>query len=342
MKTVIGLYDDRNDAQQVQQELTNSGFDRGQIDMMQNGNVKSSLTSAGVPNEEADLYAEGVRRGGTLVTANVDDSRTNEAVDIMNRYDPVDIHNRSSMWRDEGWTSYDETAEPYAEGSTERDYQRYRENERTMDTTNQRNVEGEQSIPVVEEEMTVGKRQTQSGGVRVRSYMREVPVEEQVTLREEHVNVERRNVNRDATAADLDNFREGTIEMTETSEEAVVTKDARVVEEVTVGKSVEQHTETIRDTIRRTEVDVERIPAGERQEFRRDYEQNFADTEHDYEDTYEPAYSYGYTLANDDNMSNTRWEDVEPQARQRWERDHDSAWDDVKDAVRRGWNRVRS
>ncbi len=248
MKTVIGLYDQRSEAQQVKNDLDNSGFDSSQVRMMQNGNVKSSLTSAGVPEHEADLYAEGVRRGGTLIAINVDDSRTNEAVDIMNRHDPVDIDRRVKLWRDEGWSEYEET--DYDENATERDFNSYRERGRNLDD--------EAVIPVIEEDINVAKRQTSRGGVRIKSQLREIPVEEQVTLRQEHVDVERRKVNRDATAADLDNFKEGTVEMTETSEEAVITKEAHVVEEVVVDKDVEQVTQTVKDTVRRTEVDVER------------------------------------------------------------------------------------
>ena len=81
---------------------------------------------------------------------------------------------------------------------------------------------------------------------------------ESVSLRDEHVEVERRAVN-PTTEAGADAFRERTIEMTETDEEAVVAKDARVVEEVVVRKDVGQRTETVDDSVRRTEVDVEQL-----------------------------------------------------------------------------------
>ena len=93
------------------------------------------------------------------------------------------------------------------------------------------------------------------GGVRVESRVEEVPVEQDVQLREERVHVERRPVDRPVTDADAA-FREGSIEVTERAEEAVVAKEARVVEEVVVNKEVGERTETVRDTIRRTDVDV--------------------------------------------------------------------------------------
>lgn len=117
---------------------------------------------------------------------------------------------------------------------------------------------GETAIPVVEEELQVGKREVERGGVRVESRVSERPVEEQVHLREEHVHVERRPVDR--PVGDAENlFREGTLEVSERAEEAVVAKEARVVEEVVVGKEVSERTETIRDTVRRTDVNVEEV-----------------------------------------------------------------------------------
>jgi uncharacterized protein (TIGR02271 family) len=117
---------------------------------------------------------------------------------------------------------------------------------------------GETTIPVVEEELQVGKREVERGGVRVESHVTEKPVAQEVQLREERVHVERRPVDRPVTDAD-EAFREGTLEVTERAEEAVVGKTARVVEEVVVGKQVEEHTETVRDTVRRTDVDVQEV-----------------------------------------------------------------------------------
>jgi len=118
--------------------------------------------------------------------------------------------------------------------------------------------EGQTAIPVVEEELQVGKREVERGGVRVRTEVQERPVEEKVNLREEHVRVERRPVDRPASEADINRARQGgTIEVREKAEQPVVQKQARVVEEVVVGKEATQRTETVRDTVRRTDVDVE-------------------------------------------------------------------------------------
>ena len=116
---------------------------------------------------------------------------------------------------------------------------------------------GEERIPIVEERLRVGKREVGHGRVRIRSYVVETPVQEQVTLHEERVNVERRTVDRPLTGADETLFQGRVIEATEIAEEAVVAKEARVVEEVALRKTAEERTETVRDTVRRTEVEVE-------------------------------------------------------------------------------------
>lgn len=115
---------------------------------------------------------------------------------------------------------------------------------------------GEEVIPIVEEQLRIGKRDVERGRVRVRSYIVETPMTEQVTLREEHVDVQRRTVDRPLTDAD-DAFRERVIDATEHSEEAVVSKEARVKEELVIRKDTGERTETVHDTVRRTEVEVD-------------------------------------------------------------------------------------
>ena len=123
-------------------------------------------------------------------------------------------------------------------------------------------LSGETVIPIVEEQIAVGKREVETGGARVHTAVIETPVEQTVSLHEEHVTVDRQRVSQpvsDVNAA----FREQSFEVTETAELPVIAKQARVVEEVVVGKTATDHTETVHDTVRRTEVEVDELPAGE-------------------------------------------------------------------------------
>jgi stress response protein YsnF len=97
--------------------------------------------------------------------------------------------------------------------------------------------------------------------VRVRSYIVERPVEAQVRLHEERVEVARHPVDRPVNLGDASLFKERVIEAQATSEEAVIGKEARVVEEVALRKEATDRTETVHDTVRKTEVEVERDPS---------------------------------------------------------------------------------
>ena len=118
---------------------------------------------------------------------------------------------------------------------------------------------GTDKVQVIEENLQVGKQEVETGGARLTSRLVERPVEEHINLREEHVSVERTTVNRPVSAADLNAFEEKELELTEHAEVPVIAKEARVVEEVSLTKEVSEHEETIKDTVRSTEVEAERI-----------------------------------------------------------------------------------
>jgi hypothetical protein len=178
------------------------------------------------------------------------------------------------------------------------------------------------------------------------------PVEETVHLRQERVTVERHPVDRSATEADFAAFKEGTIEITESQEEPVVSKRARVVEEVVVSKEVEERTQTVSDAARRTEVEVEPIAPGHTTatgsrgfetydaDFRSHYNSTLASRGHAY-DHWTPAYRYGYDLASDKRYADSDWAALEPEARRQWEERHQGTWEDFKDTIRYAWDKVR-
>jgi stress response protein YsnF len=123
-------------------------------------------------------------------------------------------------------------------------------------------VEAEERIPVVEEELRIGKRSLVRGGARVHSYMEEVPVTETIELLEERTSIERRPVNRrlseeEIAASGL--LQDRVVEVAQMREEAIVTKEAFVREELVVKKTVEKRVEQVHETVRRTAVEVERL-----------------------------------------------------------------------------------
>jgi len=371
-KTLVALYETVTTAAQVVQELIADDFARHDIHLAldhttshavhnatgvqeaayEGAHVVETLADLGVPYDEAYAYTEGVRRGGALVVVESSEERAERGMAILQRLHPVNIHERTTQWQQEGWTGAEAHARTATAPATATPspQERPRAPQGGTDDTEVR-------IPVVQEDISVGTREVERGHVRIASRVTEHPVEEAVRLREEKVTVERRPVDRPATEADFAAAGKEVIEMTETAEEPVVSKRARVVEEVVVQKEIAEHTETVRGTARHTEVDVQRAPedaAATRQTpassqgfaaydatCREHYTTAFATSGAAYA-VYEPAYRYGYELGTNERYRGRDWSTLEAEARRDWEARHPSTWERFKDAVRYGWNSVRT
>lgn len=233
----------------------------GEYDAHRSHGFWASIKNAFLPDEDRATYEEGIRRGGYLLTADVDEDEVDHAVAALeNAHGSVDMEQRSSDWKNAGWAA---TPAMFGRDRTET----AKVDTARMDTARTdmgtRTTGTNDAIPIVEEQLVVGKREVERGGVRVRSYVTEKPVHEQIRLRQEHVNVERRPVDRPLSDAD-NAFRERTVEMTERGEEAVVGKTARVVEEVVLSKSADERVEDVNETVRRTDVEVENLTGANR------------------------------------------------------------------------------
>ena len=267
-QTITALFDKPAEAQAAQAKLVAAGIPQSAIRLVQGaqtartsgsydyqkdeGGFWGSLKGFFMPEEDRYAYSEGLSRGGTLLTATVESAHIETAYDILEQNGSVDLDQRETAWRKEGWSGYSAVGTTGTGTAT------------SGTATGAAALKGAGTstgdtdyIPVVEERLNVGKRVAEAGRVRVRSYVVEKPVEEQVTLRDETVHVDRRTVDRPVTAADEALFVDKTIEATELREQAVVSKDARVVEEVGIRKDAGQRTETVADKVRRTEVEVE-------------------------------------------------------------------------------------
>lgn len=296
-KIAVALYDDDAVAQETVDELLGAGIPRSDISTTSNATLQSTsgelasstaegplgdlasgrnlfekLNDLGIPRDEAETYAEGTRRGGRLVLVRTDDAHADEAAAIMERRQFVDYESRSEAWRAEGWTGYEATAEPFTPDAAAAERARYSDleagsyasgvapgtmEEGTTEFARAGQVTEEGTIPVVQEEISIDKR-ARTGRVRIHTSVQETPVEETVRLRDEEVHVERRAADRPLSGAERETaFRETDVEIDETREEAVVSKEARVVEEVVVSKDAREREEVVRDTVRRTDVDVE-------------------------------------------------------------------------------------
>jgi uncharacterized protein (TIGR02271 family) len=281
-QTLVGVFDDQAEAMRARAELVESGFSSDAIRIQSEDSdalsgEPTSESSTGDPGyrgdsgvlgffkslfgferSDADIgtYREAIRRGSCVLSVEAQDiAQARLAEEILQRYQTVDLNARAAEWSAAGWTGADAVSTSAAgsdAGFAARD----------AGTPSDERVAGDAgsaAIPVVQEALQVGKRRVDKGGIRVYTHVTEKPVEETVQLQQEHARIERRAVDRPATEADFAAMKDETIEVHETAEEPVVAKQARVVEEVRVGKQVEQRSQTVRDTVRRTDVQVENL-----------------------------------------------------------------------------------
>jgi uncharacterized protein (TIGR02271 family) len=182
----------------------------------------------GEPGHDTAFYDRTLVAGSTVVTIRTPEDMITGVLEILDRHHPIDIDERASSYG-LATTGAAHTAPPDAE----------------------------QTLQLSEEQLQVGKRLVNRGTTRIRRFTTERPVEEQVTLHDEKIVVERRPVTDHRVGEG--SFTDRVVEMTETGEEAVIGKTTRVVEEVVVGKQATDRVETVRDTLRREDVEIEQV-----------------------------------------------------------------------------------
>ncbi len=390
---VVGYFADEDGARAAIDDLVSKGFSRDQIHISAieetertdyaeenvsrngggklNGQPKSETHQGGLAGWFRSLFGSNAyeddarqyttRTGGSIVGVDTTDETRRQAIDILNSHGATDIDGEDYLrpgakpfqenedeLRSESAdlsrreTGYDATRIPQqAWGKGNRD------------ATVESRGEG-RTIPVIREELEVGKRAIVNGGVRVYSRTVEEPVEQEIQLHQERVVVDRQPADRAASPADQNSFHDETIEVMEMTEEPVIQKRARVVEEVRVGKESAERTETVRDTLRHTEVQTEPITAkvaergtseyegkpDYRADFERDFEGRYGSSGEDY-GTYAPAHEFGSEMAVDARYKGKNWSDVEPTMRADFGRRYPrGSWDRMKDAVKYGWDRL--
>jgi len=320
MRTVIGLFDDRNEAMRSYAALEKEGFARADLDILTNDDKDDEPKLANmrkyVPAPDVDVYLEGVRQGGTIITANVTDSAVARAAEIMSNFNMVNIKKRADELKSVN-TSLT-----------------------LSDPAQEENV-----FEVIEEDLQIGKGEIERGRMRIYSVVTEREVTQNIGLRDETIRVNRRPVNREVQVSP-DLFQERSFEMVERDEIATVAKTARVVEEVSLGKEVSEKIETIKETLRRQDVQIEEVQSVRTiqsydTEFRSFYDQNLTNSGVAFE-SLRPAFSYGYNLATREPFRSSPWSSVETDARRIWEEKNPGTWDQNKVVVKYAWEKVRS
>lgn len=271
-RTLTAFFDRREDAQDAVDRLQRLGLPEnsirltggeeysGRTDYAEDRGFWASLSDLFFPGEDRAAYAEGLRRGGYLLTVTmITAGKYDDVLDILDDEGAVDVDQRAETWRAEGWTGSGAAGltgmSAGMTGATAGGMAGTTAGTRS-DMAARSAATDEEVVPVVEEELRIGKRDVNLGRVRVRSYVVEEPVSEQLNLRGERVEVERRPVDRPVGATDAA-FTERAIEAEEHVEEPVVSKEARIKEEIALRRQAEERTEQVSGTVRHTEVEVE-------------------------------------------------------------------------------------
>lgn len=276
-RTLSAFFDTQSEAEHASQRLLDLGLPASSVRLVPGNESTTPTTDTSehrsgffgmladffMPEEDRYSYAEGLSRGGFLVVVSgLSETTYDQALDILDDEGAVDFDAREETWRSEGWTGYEadgivgDYATPAAgraayDADVSAGRSAYAATDRTLDAAD------DEVIPVIDEQLVIGKRDVNVGRVRVRSYVREEPVSADVKLREERVTIERRPVDRALGAGDVA-FADRTIEAEEHAEEAVISKNARVTEEILLRKQSTERIETVSDTVRKTEVEDDR------------------------------------------------------------------------------------
>lgn len=308
-ETIVAVYDTAAHAQAAVRDLEAAGVPSSGISQhAKEGSMTGTARSTspvheqgfwaslfgGEPDHDTSVYGHSINDGATVVTVKVAAERYDEAAAILEKHDPIDLDERSEHY---GLTStstastsatgagYGGKVEPAlgatdasaigASGLTARPSMGADQRTPGVGTAGigekvETMAEGARgdTLQLAEEFLNVGKRAVRGGTTRIRRYTVEKPVEENVTLHNERVVLDRRPVTDGRVLADAD-FTDKTISMTETNEEAVVSKTARVVEEIGLHKEASDRVETVRDTLRKDDVEIEQVPTNERLETER-------------------------------------------------------------------------
>jgi hypothetical protein len=268
------------------------------------GGLLGALIDMGIPTEQANSFVEGVRRGGVLLTVQADDELVNQVKEILDRYRPVDINERTDQWRQEGQhlsTSNSAAAQqsspgtayhPAFKGVDPDDFSRYKARfhqhyqnhyPNTRYTYDDYAAAYQYGLDLANYNYYYGNRSWSE-------------VEPEVRFSWEEKN-----------PGTWNQFKEAV---------------GYAWEEASRSLKLEDDYDTYEDN------------------FRHHYVTHYAQKGRRYDD-YEPAYHYGYDLTHDARFQNRAWTEVEPEARRAWEEQYVESWDQFKDAVRYAWEEVR-
>jgi len=265
-ETVVAVFDTRAHADAAVKALKAGGFANADISIFDGDRIAGGQKAAAagvkeaglwqrlfgddVYEHEAAVYHDAVQHGGVVVSARVMDSEVAHAVAILDLHRPVDVHDRAV-------TSGMAPANHVEAIEKKIDAMPLAAGQQVAVTPKLAEVH-DGILRLAEEQLQVGKRAVETGRTRVRRYVTEREASADVTLHDEHAEVMRRAITDPKYVGDID-WADSEIEAVETAEHALANKTARIVEEVSLKKVGADRVETVKDKIRRQQVEIQRV-----------------------------------------------------------------------------------
>jgi uncharacterized protein (TIGR02271 family) len=261
---IAAVYDTAAHAEAAVKGLTAAGISSDEISTLAKNTLRGGAEAAAglkepgfwhrvfggdIEHHEATVYGRTVDNGGVVVSVRAPETEVPRIMDVLDVHKPVDVADRAKAY---GLSMPVAAVAPTVAASAAA----------ASAPAVRTATDSDEVIRLAEEQLNVGKRTVAAGTTRVRRFVTEKDVEANVTLHEEHAEVLRRAISDPTYVKDID-WSERTIEVAETAEQAVVSKSARIAEEVVVRKEGTDHVETVHDKIRRQQVEVERSSAAD-------------------------------------------------------------------------------
>jgi uncharacterized protein (TIGR02271 family) len=261
---IVAVYDTVAHADAALNTLRLAGYPTSDVSIIKNeGEAKAGLSDPGfwqslfgedLDLHEAEVYGRTVRQGGAVLAVRVLESDAPKVIDLLDAHRPVDVMDRARSY---GLGALPKIAVPPPTMAATPPAATLASAAATLASTIMK--KDEEVVRLAEEQLDIGKRKIESGKTRARRFVVEKPVEANVNLHEEHVEIMRRAISEPGYLKDID-WSEQVFEVTDTAEQPVVSKSVRLTEEVVIRRKGSDHVETVHDTVRRQQLDIERVP----------------------------------------------------------------------------------
>ena len=269
-ETIVTMFSNVSLAEGAKRNLIKAGFLDDDIDIISGDRLRAEGQEARHPgfwqrlfgntleDDQAEVYEDAMRTGGVVLSLRAEEDQLPRALGILDAHEELTERSAAAPGdyaADDGLTTAPGSSLTHTGQSTDL------AGSPAYSGAARSSLTGEESeedvLRLAEERLEVGKRLVSEGSTRVRRYTVTDQVSENVSLREQHAEIFRRPLS-ETGAPDQVDWSEKTIEVEETHEQPVVNKTAQIIEEVVLRKEQSDRVETINDSVRRQEVDIDR------------------------------------------------------------------------------------